>query len=69
VARLKALSAGAKQRAEEGGEVSAAEVTEVLTQLAPDQEAAPPQPHLQLRRLRLHRQHQPTNQRAMLIAA
>jgi hypothetical protein len=42
VARLKALSAGAKQRAEEGGEVSAADVTEVLTQLAPDQEAAPP---------------------------
>ena len=42
VARLKALSAAAKQRAEEGGEVSAAEVTEVLTQLAPDQEVAPP---------------------------
>ena len=48
VARLKAVSAGAKQRAEEGGEPpSAAEVTEVLTSLAPDQEipthtAAPP---------------------------
>jgi hypothetical protein len=48
VARLKALSAGAKQRAEEGGEApSAAEVTELLTSLAPDQEmpsptAAPP---------------------------
>jgi hypothetical protein len=39
VARLKALSAAAKQRAEEGGEpYSAAEVTEVLTELAPDQE-------------------------------
>ena len=45
VARLKAVSAGAKQRAEEGGEVSAAEVTEVLTSLAPDQEVpAPPPP-------------------------
>lgn len=45
VARLKAVSAGAKQRAEEGGEVSAAEVTEVLTALAPDQEVpAPPPP-------------------------
>ena len=43
VARLKALSAAAKQRAEEGGEApSAAEVTEVLTSLAPDQEVAPP---------------------------
>jgi hypothetical protein len=43
VARLKALSAAAKQRAEEGGEpLSAAEVTEVLTSLAPDQEIAPP---------------------------
>ncbi|HKG46000.1 MAG TPA: hypothetical protein VKB02_04700 [Pyrinomonadaceae bacterium] len=43
VARLKALSAAAKQRAEEGGaEPSAAEVTEVLTSLAPDQEVAPP---------------------------
>ena len=43
VARLKAVSAGAKQRAEEGGEApSAAEVTEVLTSLAPDQEVAPP---------------------------
>jgi len=44
VARLKALSAGAKQRAEEGGEVSAADVTEVLTSLAPDQEVPPPTP-------------------------
>ena len=44
VARLKAVSAGAKQRAEEGGEVSAAEVTEVLTSLAPDQEVPPPTP-------------------------
>jgi hypothetical protein len=48
VARLKALSAAAKQRAEEGGEApSAADITEVLTSLAPDQEmptpaAAPP---------------------------
>jgi hypothetical protein len=43
VARLKALSAGAKQRAEEGGEApSAAEVTEVLTSLAPDQEVPAP---------------------------
>jgi hypothetical protein len=43
VARLKALSAAAKQRAEEGGEpASAAEVTEVLTELAPDQVVAPP---------------------------
>jgi hypothetical protein len=42
VARLKAVSAGAKQRAEEGGEPpSAAEVTEVLTSLAPDQEVPP----------------------------
>jgi len=45
VARLKALSAAAKQRAEEGGEpTSAAEVTEVLTELAPDQTVAPPAP-------------------------
>ncbi|HEX6719641.1 MAG TPA: hypothetical protein VF088_21230 [Pyrinomonadaceae bacterium] len=45
VARLKALSAAAKQRAEEGGaEPSAAEVTEVLTSLAPDQEVPPPAP-------------------------
>jgi len=45
VARLKALSAAAKQRAEEGGEApSAAEVTEVLTNLAPDQEIAPHTP-------------------------
>ena len=45
VARLKALSAAAKQRAEEGGEpLSAAEVTEVLTSLAPDQEILPPAP-------------------------
>lgn len=43
VARLKALSAAAKQRAEEGGEaLSEAEVTEVLTSLAPDQEILPP---------------------------
>ena len=43
VARLKAVSAGAKQRAEEGGEPpSAAEVTEVLTSLAPDQEIPAP---------------------------
>jgi hypothetical protein len=43
VARLKAVSAAAKQRAEEGGEPpSAAEVTEVLTALAPDQEVPPP---------------------------
>jgi hypothetical protein len=42
VARLKAVSAGAKKRAEEGGEVSAAAVTEVLTTLAPDQEVQPP---------------------------
>jgi hypothetical protein len=40
---LKALSAAAKQRAEEGGEApSAPEVTEVLTSLAPDQEVPPP---------------------------
>src|SRR5262249_31109343 len=45
VARLKALSAAAKQRAEEGGEpASAAEVTEVLTELAPDQIELPPAP-------------------------
>ena len=45
VARLKAVSAGAKQRAEEGGEApSAAEVTEVLTNLAPDQEIPPHTP-------------------------
>ena len=45
VARLKALAAAAKQRAEEGGEApSAAEVTEVLTNLAPDQEIAPHTP-------------------------
>ncbi|HEU4510165.1 MAG TPA: hypothetical protein VFR78_18165 [Pyrinomonadaceae bacterium] len=44
VARLKAVSAGAKRRAEEGGgEVAPPpEVTEVLTSLAPDQEAPPP---------------------------
>ena len=44
VARLKAVSAAAKQRAEEGGEsvpVAAAEATEVLTSLAPDQEVPP----------------------------
>jgi hypothetical protein len=45
VARLKAVSAGAKQRAEEGGaEPSAAQVTEVLTSLAPDKEVPPPAP-------------------------
>lgn len=45
VARLKKLSAAAKQRAEEGGEApSAAEVTEVLTNLAPDQEVPAPTP-------------------------
>ena len=45
VARLKAVSAGAKQRAEAGGgSPSAAEVTEVLTSLAPDQEIPPPPP-------------------------
>ena len=43
VARLKAVSAGAKQRAEEGGEPSpVGEAPEVLTALAPDQEVAPP---------------------------
>ncbi|HEU4932571.1 MAG TPA: hypothetical protein VFT48_10850 [Pyrinomonadaceae bacterium] len=47
VARLKAVSAGAKQRAEEGGGESAPvaaapEAPEVLTTLAPDQEVPPP---------------------------
>jgi len=43
VARLKAVSAGAKQRAEEGGEPSpVGEAPEVLTTLAPDQEVPPP---------------------------
>jgi hypothetical protein len=49
VARLKAVSAGAKQRAEEGGvsepapaPAPVAEVPEVLTSLAPDQEVPPP---------------------------
>ncbi len=47
VARLKAVSAGAKQRAEEGGGESAPvtaapEAPEVLTSLAPDQEVPPP---------------------------
>jgi hypothetical protein len=43
VARLKAVSVAAKQRADEGGEApAAADVTEVLTSLAPDQELAPP---------------------------
>lgn len=44
VARLKAVSAGAKQRAEEGGGEPAPdpEVMEVLTSLAPDQEVPPP---------------------------
>jgi hypothetical protein len=42
VARLKALSAAAKQRSEEAGEPApAAEVTEVLTELAPDQVLPP----------------------------
>lgn len=45
VARLKAVSAGAKQRAEETGEPApAAEATEVLTELAPDQVVAPAAP-------------------------
>jgi hypothetical protein len=44
---LKAVSAGAKQRAEEGGvsepaPAPVAEVPEVLTSLAPDQEVPPP---------------------------
>ncbi len=43
VARLKAVSAGAKQRAEEGGEASpVGEAPEILTTLAPDQEVPPP---------------------------
>src|SRR6185503_7449040 len=47
VARLKAVSAGAKQRAEEGGvsepaAAPVAEVPEVLTELAPDQIVPPP---------------------------
>ena len=47
VARLKAVSAGAKQRAEEGGVIEpaaapVAEVPEVLTELAPDQVLPPP---------------------------
>jgi hypothetical protein len=43
VARLKAVSAAAKQRAEEGGEPSpVGEAPEVLTTLAPDQDVAPP---------------------------
>ena len=47
VARLKAVSAGAKQRAEEGGvsepaAAPVAEVPEVLTSLAPDQVVPPP---------------------------
>lgn len=44
VARLKAVSVAAKQRAEEGGgEAEAvAEVPEILTSLAPDQEVPPP---------------------------
>ena len=45
VARLKAVSAAAKQRAEEGGEPSpVGEAPEVLTALAPDQEVPPPAP-------------------------
>ena len=43
VARLKAVSAAAKQRSEEAGEPSpVGEAPEVLTALAPDQEAPPP---------------------------
>ena len=46
VARLKAVSAGAKQRSDEGGgepaPAAAAAVPEVLTSLAPDQEVPPP---------------------------
>ena len=43
VARLKAVSAGAKQRAEEAGEPSTVgEAPEILTALAPDQEVPPP---------------------------
>ena len=42
VARLTAVSAGAKQRAEEGGGEPAPEVPEILTSLAPDQEIPPP---------------------------
>lgn len=43
VARLKAVSAGAKQRAEEAGEASPVdEAPEMLTALAPDQEVPPP---------------------------
>lgn len=43
VARLKAVSAGAKQRSEEAGEPSpVSEAPEILTELAPDQEVAPP---------------------------
>lgn len=43
VARLKAVSAGAKQRAEEAGEPSpVGEAPEILTALAPDQEVPPP---------------------------
>ncbi|HET9712028.1 MAG TPA: hypothetical protein VFP64_09105 [Pyrinomonadaceae bacterium] len=45
VARLKAVSAAAKQRAEEGGEPSpVGQAPEVLTTLAPDQEVPPPAP-------------------------
>jgi hypothetical protein len=48
VARLKAVSAGAKQRAEEGEVAEPAPATvavpEVLTSLAPDQEVPPPAP-------------------------
>ena len=43
VARLKAVSAAAKQRAEEGGEPEpVGTATEVLTELAPDVSVAPP---------------------------
>jgi hypothetical protein len=45
VARLKAVSAGAKQRAEEAGEPApVGEAPEILTELAPDQEVPPPTP-------------------------
>lgn len=46
VARLKAVAAGAKQRAEEGGgeptPAAVPEAPEILTSLAPDQETPPP---------------------------
>jgi hypothetical protein len=42
VARLKAVSAGAKQRAEEGGGEPTAAAPEVVTELAPEASAPPP---------------------------